>query len=71
MAGWEKEGELATMFLEFEYLCQKSCCKMLIGGDDIVMTLLPLARACFCFTLIGRNLTAQSMGSDRGIGGGV
>ena len=34
-AGWEKEGELATMSLEFEYLHRKSQCKMLIGGDDI------------------------------------
>ena len=35
MAGQEKEGELATMSLEFEYLHQKSQCKMLIGRDDI------------------------------------
>ena len=33
--GWEKEGELATMSLEFEYLYRKSQCAMLIGGDDI------------------------------------
>ena len=32
--GQEREGELATMSLEFEYLYQKSQCKMLIGGDD-------------------------------------
>ena len=31
----EKEGELATRSLEFEYLHWKSWCKMLIGGDDI------------------------------------
>ena len=34
-AGREKEGELATTALEFEYLHQKSQCKMLIGRDDI------------------------------------
>ena len=34
-AGREKEGELATTSLEFEYLDRKSLCKMLIGGDDI------------------------------------
>ena len=27
--------------------------------------------ACFCFVLIGRNLTAQSMGSRWRIGGGI
>ena len=35
VAGREKEGELATTSLEFEYLHWKSQCKMLIGGDDI------------------------------------
>ena len=34
-AGWEKERELATTPLEFEYLHRKSLCEMLIGGDDI------------------------------------
>ena len=34
-AGREKERELATTFLEFEYLHRKSRCEMLIGGDDI------------------------------------
>ena len=28
-------------------------------------------RTQFCFLLIGRNLTAQSQGSHRGIGGGI
>ena len=32
-AGREKEGELATMSLKFEYLHWKSRCKMLIGRD--------------------------------------
>ena len=56
---------------------------MLIGGDDIVMTSLPLTRAFTCFSmlfyirarfrfaLIGENLTAQSMGSHREIGGAI
>ena len=33
--GREKEGELGTTSLEFEYLHRKSRCEMLIGGDDI------------------------------------
>ena len=35
VAGREKEGELATTSLEFEYLHRKSLCEMLIGRDDI------------------------------------
>ena len=31
----EKEEELATTSLEFEYRHRKSRCEMLIGGDDI------------------------------------
>ena len=34
-AGREKEGEFATMSLEFEDLHRKTRCEMLIGGDDI------------------------------------
>ena len=34
-AGREKERELATTSLEFEYLHRKSRGEMLIGGDDI------------------------------------
>ena len=49
MAGREKEGELTTMSLEFEYLHRKSWCEMLIGGDDIIVaTSLPLARVFQC-----------------------
>ena len=33
-AGREREGELATTSLEFEYLHQKSQCEMLIGRDE-------------------------------------
>ena len=70
------------MFLEFKYLRQKSCCKMLIRGDDkshsndfitlgTCFSMFVYIRACFRFALIGRNLTAQSVGSYRGIGGGI
>jgi len=34
-AGQEKEGELVTTSLEFEFLHRKSRCNMLIGGDLI------------------------------------
>ena len=70
--GWEKEGELATTSLEFECLRPKSQCGMLIGGDDISNDVITLGMcfsmfvyicAHFCFALIGRNLTAQLMGS--------
>ena len=53
---------------------------MLIGRDDISNDVITLG-VCFsmvvytcahlCFVLSGRNLTAQSMGSHRGIGGGI
>ena len=35
MAGQEKDGELATRSLKFEYLHRKSRCEMLIGKDNI------------------------------------
>ena len=66
-AGWEKEEELATTSLEFEYLFQKSRCEMLIGGDDISNDIITLGtrfsmfvyiRTHFRFALIGGNLTA-------------
>ena len=79
-AGREKEGELATTSLEFEYLHQKSQCEMLIGGDDISNDVITLGtcfsmfvyvHAHFRFMLINRNLTAQLRGGHRGIGGGI
>ena len=79
-AGQEKEGELATTSLEFEYLLWKSQCKRLIGGDDISNEVITLStwfsmfvyiHTCFCFALISGNLTAQSTGSHREIGGGI
>ena len=53
---------------------------MLIGGDDIsndvitpnmCFSMFVYICAHFHFALTGRNLTAQSMGSHRGIGGGI
>ena len=53
---------------------------MLIGGDDISSDIITLGtcfsmfvyiRARFRFAIICGNLTAQSMGSPRGIGGGI
>ena len=53
---------------------------MLIGGDDISSDVITLGtcfsmfvyiRAHFRFVLIARNLTAQSVGSYRGIGSGI
>jgi len=46
VAGQEKEGELATMSLEFEYLHRKCQCEMLIGRDDISKGVITLD-ACF------------------------
>ena len=79
--GQEKEGELATTSLEFEYLHQKGRCEMLIGVDDMTNNVTTLGtflfsmfvytRTLFCFMLICRNLTAQFTGSHRGIHGGI
>ena len=43
--GWEKEGELATTSLEFEYLHRET----LIGGDDIRNEIVTLVYPCKCF----------------------
>ena len=73
----EKEGELATTSLEFEYLHQKGRCKMLIGVDDTTNNVTTLGtfffsmfvyiHTLFRFVLIGGNLTAQFTGSHRRI----
>ena len=55
---------------ELEYLHRKSRCKMVIAGDDITNDIITL-RARFRFAMIEGNLTAQSMGSPQGIGGGI
>ena len=59
---------------------KNSRCEVLIGGDDFSNDVITL-RMCysmfvyictrFPFPLIGGNLTAQSTGSHRGIGGGI
>jgi len=49
--GWEKEGELATMSLEFEYLYRKSQCAMLIGRDDISHDIITLGMYFSIFSL--------------------
>ena len=74
LTGQEKKGELATTSLDFEYLHWKSRYKMLIGWDDSndVITL----GTCFSIyvyirVLIGGYVTAQSTGSQRGIGGEI
>ena len=78
--GWENEEELATMSQEFEFLHRTIRCEMLIGGDDISNDVIILGTcfsmfvyicARFCFMLIVTNLTAQSRGGHRGIGGGI
>ena len=70
----EKEGELATTSLEFEYLHWKSWCETLIGGDDIGYDVITLGMcfsvfvyfcAYFRFALISGNVTAQSTESHR------
>ena len=45
----EKEGELATTSLEFEYLHRKSRYKMLIGGDDISNGVITLSTSFHVF----------------------
>ena len=45
-AAREKEGELATASLKFEYLHHKSRFEMLIGGDDISDDIITLG-TCF------------------------
>ena len=81
VVGREKEEELATIYvdLEFEYLHRKSQCEMLIGRDVISNGIITLGtcfslfvhiHARFQFTLISRNLRAQSSGSHRRIGHG-
>ena len=72
-----REKELSTTSLEFDYLHRKYRYEMLIGGDNISNDVITLGTcfstfvyicARFRFMLIGRNLTAQSTGSHRGIG---
>ena len=71
----EKEEELVTTSLEFEYLHRRSGCELLIGGGDISNDVITLG-ACFSMfvyirvrfrlALIGVNLTSQLTGSHTG-----
>ena len=47
--GPEKEGELASTSLEFQYLHRKSRCEMLIGGDDISNGIITLGACVHVF----------------------
>ena len=50
----EKEGELATTSLEFEYPHRKSRCVMLIGGEDVSNDVITLGTcfSIFVFSII-------------------
>ena len=48
-AGREKEGELVTTSLEFEYLHRISRCEMLIGGDEISTDVIILGECLLTF----------------------
>ena len=53
--GWRKEGELATMSLEFEYLCRKVNVKCWLAEMTLAMMSLPLAcvfQCLFSFALV-------------------
>ena len=57
----EKEGELATTSLEFEYLHRKSQCEMLIGGDDISNYVITLGT---CFSIFVHILLSFPLRAD-------
>ena len=75
----EKEGELATTSLEFEYLHRKSRCEMLIGRDDIRNDVITLGMCfsmfvyiCAHFHFADWHKSDSSVDeSHRGIGGGI
>ena len=78
--GRKRKESLQLRLWNLNICIEKSRCEMLIGGDDISNDVITLdacflifvyIRARFRFALIGGNLTAQSMGSHRGIGGGI
>ena len=78
--GRKRKESLQLRLWNLNICIEKSRCEMLIGGDNISNDVITLGtcllifvyiRARFRFALIGGNLTAQSMGSHRGIGGGI
>ena len=72
-AGREKERELATITLEFEFLHRKSHCKMLIGRDDISNDIITLGTwfSMFFFFSHSRSfpLRADGWKSDSSVNG--
>ena len=69
--GQEKEGELATTSLEFEYLHQKSRCGILIGIDDTTNNVTTLGTFFFsvCLHLHSFLLRADWRKSDSPVHG--
>ena len=77
---WKRKESLQLRLWNLNICIEKSRCEMLIGGDHISNDVITLGtcllifvyiRARFRFALIGGNLTAQSLGSHRIIGGGI
>ena len=74
VVGREKEGELTTTSLQFEYLHWKSRCEMLIGRDDISNDIITLG-TCFhaffnvCLHSCWFPLCAHWRKSDRSVDG--
>ena len=58
--GGEKEGELSTTSLEFEYLHRKSRCEMLIGGHDISNDLITPWHVFFNVSLHSRSFPLRA-----------
>ena len=75
--GGKKKESLQLRLWNLNICIEKVEAKCGLEEMTLVMTPLPLAsmffNVClhFRFALIGGNLTAQSMGSHRGIGGGI
>ena len=70
-AGQEKEGELATTSLEFEYPHRQSQCKKLIGRDDISNDIITLGMSYLnvCLNLHSFQLHADWRKSDSSVDG--
>ena len=60
-AGWEKERELATTSLEFEYLHR---CEMLIGANDISNDVITLGTCFLMFVYIRGRLRFALIGGN-------
>ena len=60
-AGREKEGELATTSLEFEYLHR---CEMLIGANDISNDVITLGTCFLMFVYIRARLRFALIGGN-------